>query len=197
MRFSTIGVIFAIIFLDLFLAYRMGFNVGRSQTLPLPPVYEPRPFNRHESPRPLPKRQFSASYTFSEKDQKCLALNIYWEARDQDLEGKIAIGLVTLQRVHSKYYPNTVCGVVWQKNKDKKTGRYVAQFSWTLDGRSDKPKNPIAWQRAKLIASFFASNPHLEDLTKGAYLYHAEYVKPYWKKHYQLTAKIGNHLFYK
>ena len=44
----------------------------------------------------------------------CLALNIYHEARNQPFMGKLAVGFVTLNRVKSKEFPNTVCGVVKQ-----------------------------------------------------------------------------------
>lgn len=139
----------------------------------------------------------SISYAFTEQDKECLALNVYWEARNQDVKGKVAVALVTMARVKSKYYPNNVCDVVWQKAKDKRTGKIVPQFSWTLDGKSDTPKNPDAWLRARLVTNFIASNPALDDFTDGALLYHADYVDPYWKDHYELIAQIGTHYFYK
>jgi len=198
MRTLSVFVAITMFVIDFYIAFQLGVNVGMAQThtvLILPP----------QESLPIPKAppaqkkdlKIPMSYTFSSEDEKCLALNIYWEARDQDLEGKLAIGLVTMHRVRSKYYPNTVCEVVWQKNKDKRTGKYVAQFSWTLDGRSDKPKNPQAWQRAQLIASAFADGAYIHDLTNGAYLYHAKYVDPYWSNHYKQVAQIGSHLFYR
>ena len=48
----------------------------------------------------------------------CLALNIYFEARSEPIEGQIAIAEVTLNRVASTNYPNDVCSVVLQENKD-------------------------------------------------------------------------------
>ena len=44
----------------------------------------------------------------------CLALNIYHEARDQSIEGQIAVAQVVLERVKSKKYPSTICEVVMQ-----------------------------------------------------------------------------------
>ena len=63
----------------------------------------------------------------------CLALNIYFEARNQPTSGQIAVAEVTLNRVASRNYPNTVCGVVKQSNKNG------CAFSWYCDGKSDKP----------------------------------------------------------
>ena len=50
-------------------------------------------------------------------DLNCLAANIYKEARGESLQGKIAVGLVTINRVEDKRWPNTVCKVVKQKNQ--------------------------------------------------------------------------------
>jgi len=44
----------------------------------------------------------------------CLAKNIYHEARGESLQGKKAVANVTLNRVHSNLFPDTVCGVVYQ-----------------------------------------------------------------------------------
>ena len=77
-------------------------------------------------------------YELLSNEINCLALNLYFEARDQDKEGQIAVGLVTINRVLSKHYPNSICDVVWQQNKNKK-GNLIAQFSWTLDGMHDSP----------------------------------------------------------
>ena len=47
----------------------------------------------------------------------CLALNLYYEGRsEKDLAARIAIAQVTLNRVSSPKYPNTICGVVKQKD---------------------------------------------------------------------------------
>jgi len=170
-------------------------------TTPLPSISAPYP-TEYKRPHIQTSADSSGgmdrlSYQFTQEDKKCLALNVYWEARDQDLRGKIAIGLVTMTRVESKHYPNTVCKVVWQKNRDKKTKRTVAQFSWTLDGKSDKPKNKDAWVVAGAVAETFAAGSYIRDFTNGATLYHADYVTPYWSDDYSLQAKIGSHLFYK
>ena len=43
-----------------------------------------------------------------EKEVKCLAKNIYFEARDQKVKGQIAVALVTINRVNSKRFPNSI-----------------------------------------------------------------------------------------
>jgi spore germination cell wall hydrolase CwlJ-like protein len=46
--------------------------------------------------------------------ETCLALAIYWEARNQPLQGKLAVAEVVLHRAHSELFPNDVCSVVYQ-----------------------------------------------------------------------------------
>ena len=42
----------------------------------------------------------------------CLALNAYWEARNQSQKGMIGVSQVVMNRVESEYFPNEVCEVV-------------------------------------------------------------------------------------
>ena len=128
------------------------------------------------------------------KQIHCLAQNIYFEARGEPTTGQLAVAMVTMNRVRSKRFPSTVCGVVWQKR----------QFSWTHDGKSDRPTDKKAWRLAKQIARFVyykydqfrtLSNGAL-DLTKGALHYYApKLADPYWAQRKQVTRKIGGHVF--
>ena len=43
-----------------------------------------------------------------------MSKNIYFEAAIESPAGKIAVGQVVLNRINSKYYPDTVCEVVKQ-----------------------------------------------------------------------------------
>ena len=115
----------------------------------------------------------------------CLAQNIYFEARSQPLIEQVAVAQVVLNRVYSPHYPNSVCDVVWERH----------QFSWTHDGKSDKPRNPNAWLEANQIASLVLS-PNFPDLVDGATHYHAHYVSPNWANSLESVATIGSHIFY-
>ena len=48
---------------------------------------------------------------------KCLAQNVYFEARDQPTKGQIAVALVTLNRVNSRRFPNNICKVIHQASR--------------------------------------------------------------------------------
>lgn len=129
-----------------------------------------------------------AEVNYSDKQEYCLARNIYFEARNQTVEGMEAVALVTLNRVASKRYPDTICKVVWQRK----------QFSWTQDGKSDTPHEKLAWKIAKDVAASVLENYNTAeyDFTNGAMWYHANYVKPKWRNTMTQTATIGAHIFY-
>ena len=123
----------------------------------------------------------------------CMAKNLYFEARNQKSDKAMAaVGFVVVNRVNNKYYPKTVCDVVYQKS----------QFSWTLDkSLMINKKNPLErkeWERARRIALEIL-NGSIKDNTNGATHYHATYVSPKWARASRMkyTIKYGAHLFYK
>lgn len=125
----------------------------------------------------------------------CLALNIYFEARGEPEAGQYAVAEVTMNRVASRHYPNTVCGVVYQQNWDPLRKRYVAAFSWTEFETRPAPKGK-EWERAWDIAEnvYYGRSTSRLD---GAVLYHAVYIRPSWSRDKKPIHRIGKHLFYK
>ncbi len=115
----------------------------------------------------------------------CLAMNVYWEARNQSLAGQVAVAQVTINRVLSEEYPNDVCSVVHQ----------YKQFSWYWDGKSDVPREEEAWNRAQMVAIGVLGGSGHGDLD-GVLHYHALYIKPYWAKNMVMITKIDDHIFY-
>lgn len=130
---------------------------------------------------------------FSQEDMHCLQQNIYFEARGESILGQRAVAWVTLNRMDSNRYPNTVCEVVWQRR----------QFSWTHDGKPDTPgTNSIeqrAWHRAALIARSVTrkwAQEH-EGPVEGAIMFHADWVQPSWARSYEQVVQVDSHIFYK
>ncbi len=123
---------------------------------------------------------------------RCLALNIYFEARSEPEAGRLAVGHVVMNRVRAKRFPSTVCDVVRQGGELR---RYRCQFSWWCDGRSDTPRNKREWNRSGEIALAVYWG-RTEDPTAGALWYHADYVKPSWRKAFERGPQIGRHIFY-
>jgi hypothetical protein len=126
------------------------------------------------------------------EELKCLALTIYFESRGEPDAGKIAVGHVVMNRVNDPRFPGQVCKVVRQGGEWR---RYRCQFSWWCDGRSDKPGNKRLWEKsAELALKVYWGRT--VDPTGGALWYHADYVKPAWRKTFERGPKIGRHIFY-
>ncbi len=115
----------------------------------------------------------------------CLALNVYHEARGEAFSGKLAVAAVTMNRVKSPQFPGSVCEVVWQPG----------QFSWTRDGRPDKPYENGAWEQSLAVATMAKQNLLLSKVRNATY-YHAVQVTPRWARRKQPVARIGKHVFY-
>ena len=131
----------------------------------------------------------------------CMAVAIYFEARNQPLAGQLAVAYVIANRVASKHYPSTVCDVVTQGPTHpggRHPVKYRCQFSFWCDGKSEKIADTDAWRTALRIATAVrdASCPHV-DVSEGATHYHTTKVSPKWRYTMRMTAQIGQHLFYK
>lgn len=145
---------------------------------------------------------------FSKQETTCLAQNIYFEARDQNIKGQIAVALVTINRVKSKRFPNSICKVVKQaRYRNGRLVKHKCHFSWFCDGLSDIPKDRIAWKVSLTIANAMLehSGSHISkngtkwkvnDFLHGATHYHRKDVNPYWNRSMLKVAEIGSHIFY-
>lgn len=138
---------------------------------------------------------------WDQEDLNCLALNIYFEARSEPIEGQYAVGDVVMYRALHAQYPDDICNVVrdgiyhsW--NPDIPV-RNMCQFSWWCDGKSDTPVNGKAFETAMIIATDILTNPTYPGMIDYALFYHAEYVHPKWASRMELVATVGTHHFYR
>jgi spore germination cell wall hydrolase CwlJ-like protein len=124
---------------------------------------------------------------------KCLTEAIYFEARGEPVRGQIAVAQVVMNRVFSGYYPNTVCGVVYQNSN-----RHLAcQFTFACDGIPDVVREPDAWERAKKIAAETIDGQlWLPEVGKATH-YHAYWVHPSWVHEMTKMYRLGVHTFYR
>ena len=135
-------------------------------------------------------------------DIYCMAQNIYFEAGNQPLAGKVAVAHVVLNRLEHMNYPTSICGVIYQaKLKQNWKGNMVpvlhkCQFSWYCDGKSDTPHNDEVWEKSRKFARDMLVNGQFRGITEGATHYHATYSKPFWSSKLNRIARIGAHIFY-
>ena len=129
----------------------------------------------------------------------CLALNVYYEARDQPVDGQIAVTNVVMNRVADPRFPNTPCKVIKEGVHSKITGRplrWKCQFTWYCDGKKDKPHDLDAYRWAQIIAQHVGFGES-GDITSGSTHYHAISVNPDWNIKKTKIGRIGDHIFYR
>lgn len=142
--------------------------------------------------------------TFTPEDMECLQKNIFFEARNQSIDGQVAVAWVTLNRMENSGFPNNICAVVHQGQRDANGNmiRNKCQFSWYCDGLSDNiPNNAIArraWEDAGIVAQVVVldwARGNASPVENATY-YHANYVRPRWSRRFTEVATIDDHIFY-
>lgn len=162
----------------------------------------------------------------SSKDIDCLAKNIYYEAGSESEEGKVAVAMVTINRVRDGRFGKTVCAVVDQRTvvvrmkevtetRMVQTGYFgrpepvkqkttvaqnvaVCQFSWRCVFVKNPKDTDARWDESQRVA---------RELLKGNYgmwqakytdalYFHATAVRPVWAKSKQRVTQVGGHVFY-
>ena len=112
----------------------------------------------------------------SAKQLKCLADNIYYEARGEPVEGQLAVALVTLNRAKG----SSICEEVYKPH----------QFSWT--SKPKKITEPDEWEKSYALA--YKAMTSITNTFEATH-YHSIKVNPHWKL--KRIDQIGNHIFYK
>lgn len=127
------------------------------------------------------------------KAEKCLANAVYFESRDEPVRAQIAVAQVVLNRVFSPFYPNDVCGVVYQNSHR----RLACQFTFACDGIPDVVTEPDAWARAQHIArDMLDGKLWMPDVAKSTH-YHDDWAHPNWVREMKKMDKLGGLIFYR
>lgn len=135
-------------------------------------------------------------------ERQCLTFALYHEARGEPEAGQMAVGATILNRVRSRSYPNSICGVVYQNAARKN----ACQFSFACDDMDDVPGNQASLERMsktgdRLIGKFLKlkteeiSGPHVGAIEYTHY--HRHDVSPSWSRQLHRLGKIGNHVFFR
>lgn len=133
---------------------------------------------------------------FNEEDVNCLAKNIYHESGNEGEEGKIAVGMVTINRAKHDDWPDTVCGVVKERAPVARTGKIVCQFSWYCTKKRATSATGEQWIDSKRVAVYLLSGGYYKYLNKfGNLLYfHSASVSPGWRL--KRLARVGGNIYY-
>ncbi len=99
----------------------------------------------------------------------CLKLNLYHEARGEDLNGMMFVLDVVMARMVSPQYPNRVCKVVWQTHRCPR-GR-CGEFSWTTDNISDNLVTLGTWKYVSDVTTAYIESGAWKNI-KPSILYY-------------------------
>lgn len=122
----------------------------------------------------------------------CLSEAVYYEARSESRSGQIAVAQVVRNRVASKHFPDTICGVVYQ-GSERRTG---CQFSFTCDGSMDRTPRGEAWETSKDVARYVLTQSPRSLVGRSTH-YHTTSVDPVWSASLEKTRQVGYHVFYR
>lgn len=135
---------------------------------------------------------------FVTREIRCIADNVWFEARGEGKEGWDAILTVMQSRIKDKRFPNEYCKVVKQKRKN------ICQFSWVCDSRlnnSTKHRSTNLYREIYDYCETFYQAPHyfIDEKIDGALYYHSNKVKrtALGKMKLSEPVKVGNHYFYR
>jgi spore germination cell wall hydrolase CwlJ-like protein len=112
----------------------------------------------------------------------CLVKNIYHEAIGEGVVGILIVNQVVFNRTKDEDY----CSTIFKKN----------QFSWTLYKEKKIAKETYDYL-AMLTLNQYNGLLGIPLKFENATHFHADYVKPYWRKKLTYLGSWNNHHFYK
>ena len=116
---------------------------------------------------------------YSNSDVYLLAKLIHSEARGESYTGQVAVGAVVLNRVKSSSFPNTISGVIYQRNA----------FTAVSDGQINLSPNETAIRAAKDAMNGW--DPSYGSL----YYYNPAIATSKWILTRKVVVTIGRHVF--
>jgi len=115
----------------------------------------------------------------------CLSLALYHEARGEKLLGQLMVAKVIVNRMESPRWPSSMCNVITQDR----------QFSFYRKGKTQKPRDEVAWAKAQDLAVKIINNPDILPYTDADH-YHTVNVRPVWRGKLHRIVRVGQHIFY-
>lgn len=136
-----------------------------------------------------------------QKQLKCLAENIYFEAGKESIEGQAAVARVVMNRINYGF-ATTPCKVVYQSTTVKQVNELdepfwvkVCQFSWVCEGKRNPNKHDKRYQNSLQIAyDVLVFDKYSEVIPKTVLFFHNKTVHNPWP--HKVEKIIGNHIFY-
>lgn len=124
-------------------------------------------------------------------ESECLAKAIYWEARGEHVVGKLAVASVVIYRHNSQDFPDTICKVVYQRNKVSKKPEFSPHII-----RGSKPTEPEVWDSIQKLSEDIVTGKFRYQLAFTARFFHSTKINPNWKNKTHVATIGGNKFYY-
>ncbi len=122
---------------------------------------------------------------FSAQEIDLLARLVHSESAGEPYAGQVAVAATVLNRLRSSLYPNSLSSVIYQVVN----GFY--QYSPVLDGRINMPAGRSAFN------AVYDALKGLDPSENALGFYNPQKTSNQWVRQQQVTAAIGNHIFFR
>lgn len=119
--------------------------------------------------------------SLTQRDIACLEAVVYNETRGNRGQGALLVGATVINRTNSKHYPNTICGVAYQR----------AQFT-----NIQKVKPHHINEQTKSVVREIIQKYYNGTLNSVVMYFHNTSVIPKWSHRKKRVARVGAHIFY-
>lgn len=137
------------------------------------------------SKKPPVSLYWAEGKSLSARELRCLALNVYHEARGESRAGQIGVAQITVNRAESAFRnKTTICSVVYD----------TQQFSWTHSKRHLRPMGE-AWEASLEVAKEVADGLRIRGLETSLFFHATSIRTPHWARHMVPLQAIGQHTY--
>jgi N-acetylmuramoyl-L-alanine amidase len=119
------------------------------------------------------------SFFIKDEEKNLLARLVHAEAKGEPYDGKVAVAAVVLNRVEHKQFPDTIKGVIYQKNA----------FEPVLNGSINEPANKESYKAVEQALQEQGKDDEL------LYFYNPKTATSDWIFTRKVVKTIGNHSF--
>ncbi|KAF1680919.1 cell wall hydrolase [Bacillus mexicanus] len=117
--------------------------------------------------------------TYSQSEKELLSRLVHAEAKGESYKGKVAVASVVLNRTEKKGFPDTVRGVIYQKNA----------FEPVANGSINQKPDKESIDAAKEVLS------SKKRETDAIFFYNPKTASDHWIRSRKTVEKIGRHVF--
>lgn len=145
-------------------------------------------------PDPIVPLNEKAEVRMTQQEIACMTQVMYREARGEGSIGMIAVGYAVLNRMATQGYADTVCGVVYQRGKDR-SGITRCQFQWACTDLRHTAMLRSSEQHARELA-IAVMRREVPNPIDDSIFFHEKSLKPPHVRGLPLRAIVANHAYF-